>query len=129
LSSLPASPDEHRNLITLLIVSAFIVVGGMHYQTPMLAQIAAEFEADAAATGWIPTCSFDGMMLGILFLVPLGYRFDKRKLVLCAPDAGATEKGSSRVTPHAIPWSHESSATVMSEWPETLSPARLGGGN
>ena len=74
---------EHRSLIALLIVSAFIVAGGIHYQTPMLAAIAAEFQADAAATGWIPTCSFGGMMVGMLFFVPLGDRIDKRRLVLC----------------------------------------------
>ena len=66
----------------LLAVSAFIVAGGIHYQTPMLAAIAAEFQADAATTGWIPTCSFGGMLLGILFFVPLGDRIDKRALVL-----------------------------------------------
>lgn len=74
--------DEHRGLIALLIVSAFIVAGGIHYQTPMLAAIAAEFEADAAATGWIPACSFGGMLVGMLFLVPLGDRVDRRRLVL-----------------------------------------------
>ncbi len=83
MPNLPASADEHRRLMTLLIVSAFMVSGGIHYQTPMLAAIAAEFQADAAATGWIPTCSFGGMLMGILFLVPLGDRIDKRKLVLC----------------------------------------------
>jgi predicted MFS family arabinose efflux permease len=82
LPNLPASADEHRSLIALLIVSAFIVAGGIHYQTPMLAAIAAEFQADAATTGWIPTCSFGGMMVGILFFVPLGDRLDKRALVL-----------------------------------------------
>src|SRR5450759_3449096 len=62
LPNLPASVDEHRSLIALLIVSAFIVAGGIHYQTPMLAAIAAEFQADAATTGWIPTLSFGGML-------------------------------------------------------------------
>jgi len=75
--------DEHRNLVALMIVSAFIVAGGIHYQTPMLAAIAAEFHADAATTGWIPTLSFGGMLVGILFFVPLGDRIDKRRLVLC----------------------------------------------
>ena len=82
MRSLPASADEHRSLIALLIASAFIVAGGIHYQTPMLAAIAAEFGADAATTGWIPTLSFGGMMAGMLFFVPLGDRIDKRALVL-----------------------------------------------
>lgn len=83
MPNLPASVDEHRSLVALMIVSAFIVAGGIHYQTPMLAAIAAEFQADAATTGWIPTLSFGGMLMGILFFVPLGDRIDKRRLVLC----------------------------------------------
>ncbi|MBI3042119.1 MAG: MFS transporter [Betaproteobacteria bacterium] len=74
---------EHRSLVALMAVSAFVVAGGIHYQTPMLAAIAAEFQADAATTGWIPTLSFGGMVVGTLFLVPLGDRIDKRTLVLC----------------------------------------------
>lgn len=74
--------NEHRSLIALLIVSAFIVGATIHYQTPMLAAIAAEFHADAETTGWIPTLSFGGMLVGILFFVPLGDRIDKRGLVL-----------------------------------------------
>ena len=78
----PAAAAEHRGLVALMIVSAFIIAGGIHYQTPMLAAIATEFQADAATTGWIPTLSFGGMMVGILFFVPLGDRIDKRWLVL-----------------------------------------------
>lgn len=74
---------EHRGLIALMVVAAFVVTPCIHYQTPMLAAIAAEFRADAAATGWIPTLSFGGMVVGTLFLVPLGDRFDKRRLVMC----------------------------------------------
>lgn len=78
----PAPAGEPRGLIALMIVSAFVIAGGIHYQTPMLAAIAAEFQADAATTGWIPTLSFGGMLVGILFFVPLGDRIDKRPLVL-----------------------------------------------
>jgi predicted MFS family arabinose efflux permease len=49
----------------------------------MLPAIAAEFNADTAEAGWIPTLSFGGMLAGILFFVPLGDRIDKRLLVLC----------------------------------------------
>jgi predicted MFS family arabinose efflux permease len=80
--SLTPLPD-HRGLIALMVVSAFVVTPCIHYQTPMLAAIAADFGADAATTGWIPTLSFGGMVIGTLFLVPLGDRFDKRRLILC----------------------------------------------
>ena len=82
MPNLTATAAEHRGLIALMIVSAFVIAGGIHYQTPMLAAIAAEFQADTATTGWIPTLSFGGMMVGILFFVPLGDRIDKRPLVL-----------------------------------------------
>jgi predicted MFS family arabinose efflux permease len=82
LPNLPASASEYRSLIALLIVSAFIVAGGIHYQTPMLAAIAADFRVDAATTGWIPTLSFGGLLVGIVLFVPLGDRVDKRTLVL-----------------------------------------------
>lgn len=82
LPNLPATESEHRSLVALLIVSAFIVATGIHYQTPMLAAIAADFDADAATTGWIPTLSFGGLLLGIVLFVPLGDRVDKRTLVL-----------------------------------------------
>jgi predicted MFS family arabinose efflux permease len=82
LPNLPTSEREYRSLIALLTVSAFIVAGGIHYQTPMLAAIAAEFGADAATTGWIPTLSFGGLLVGIVLFVPLGDKVDKRTLVL-----------------------------------------------
>ena len=82
MPNLPTSGREYRSQIVLLIVSAFFVAGGIHYQTPMLAAIAADFRADAATTGWIPTLSFGGLLLGIFFFVPLGDRVDKRPLVL-----------------------------------------------
>jgi len=82
LPSLPASAREHRSLIALLAASAFIVSGGIHYQTPMLAAIAFDLNADAASAGWIPTLSFGGLLIGIVLFVPLGDRVDKRTLVL-----------------------------------------------
>ena len=80
--NLPTTAREYRNLIALLTVAAFIVAGGIHYQTPMLAAIAEDFQADAATTGWIPTLSFGGLLIGIFFFVPLGDRVDKRTLIL-----------------------------------------------
>ena len=66
----------------LLTATTFAVASGIHYQTPMLGAMAAEFGADSAAIGWIPTASFGGFLVGILFLVPLGDRVDKRRLII-----------------------------------------------
>lgn len=65
-----------------MICAAFVIAGGIHYQTPMLARIAAEFNASPAAVGWIPTLSFGGMLVGVAFFVPLGDRLDKRWLII-----------------------------------------------
>lgn len=56
--------------------------GTIHYQTPMLGAMAAEFGASPAEIGWVPTMTFAGFLCGILFLAPLGDRFDKRRLIL-----------------------------------------------
>ncbi|HUL93347.1 MAG TPA: MFS transporter [Burkholderiales bacterium] len=71
-----------RRLMALLAVSVFAGAGTIHYQTPMLAAFAAEFHADAAAVGWVATLTFGGFLAGTFFLVPLGDRFDKRRLIL-----------------------------------------------
>jgi predicted MFS family arabinose efflux permease len=69
-------------LMALLALTAFVIAGGIHYQTPMLAAIAADLNADAATMGWVPTLSFAGMFVGIVLLVPLGDRIDKRRIIL-----------------------------------------------
>src|SRR5574339_424766 len=69
-------------LMVLLAVSVFAGAGTIHYQTPMLVAFAAEFQADAAAAGWVATLTFGGFLAGTIFIVPLGDRFDKRKVIL-----------------------------------------------
>ena len=70
-----------RALMILLTVFVFATAGTIHFQTPMLAEFGREFGADAAAVGWVPTLSFAGFLAGSLFLVPLGDRYDKRRIV------------------------------------------------
>ena len=68
--------------MVLLAVSVFAGAGTIHYQTPMLAAFAADFHADAAAVGWVATLTFGGFLAGTCLIVPLGDRFDKRRLIL-----------------------------------------------
>ena len=66
----------------LLTAATFAAAGGIHYQTPMLGAMAAEFGADSATVGWVPTLTFGGFLVGIVLLVPLGDRVDKRRLII-----------------------------------------------
>jgi predicted MFS family arabinose efflux permease len=66
----------------LFVATTFAAASGIHYQTPMLGAMAAEFGVDSSAIGWIPTASFGGFLAGIALLVPLGDRMDKRRLIL-----------------------------------------------
>jgi predicted MFS family arabinose efflux permease len=74
--------DLGRGRMMLLVVLIFATSGSIHYQTPMLAAMGAEFGADAASVGWVATLTFGGFLVGTLFIVPLGDRLDKRDLLL-----------------------------------------------
>jgi predicted MFS family arabinose efflux permease len=66
----------------LLTAATFTGASSIHYQTPMLGAMAREFGASAWQIGWVPTLTFAGFLVGIVFLVPLGDRIDKRRLIL-----------------------------------------------
>lgn len=66
----------------LLTAATFTGASSIHYQTPMLGAMAREFGASAAGIGWVPTLTFGGFLVGIVLLVPLGDRLDKRRLIL-----------------------------------------------
>lgn len=72
----------------LLTAATFMGASCIHYQTPMLGAISLEFGASASQIGWVPTLTFGGFLAGIVFLVPLGDRFDKRRLILTQYFAG-----------------------------------------
>lgn len=66
----------------LLTAATFTGASSIHYQTPMLGAMAREFGASASAIGWVPTLTFGGFLAGVVLLVPLGDRLDKRRLIL-----------------------------------------------
>ena len=77
-----AAPRATRGLMVLLTVFMVVTAGTIHFQTPMLPELAREFGATAAEIGWVPTLSFAGFLSGTLFVSPLGDSFDKRRLIL-----------------------------------------------
>ena len=86
-SESPVPPSLTRGLLVVVSLLVFATAGTIHFQTPLLGQLATEFGASSAAVGWIPTLTFAGFFSGTLLLVPLGDRIDKRPLILAQVSA------------------------------------------
>jgi predicted MFS family arabinose efflux permease len=78
----PRAAAAQPGLLPLLAITVFASASTVHFQTPMLGRFVTEFAATPAAVGWIPTLAFTGFLVGIVLLVPLGDRVDKRRLIL-----------------------------------------------
>ena len=75
-AGLPAS------LVLLLATGAGLAVASLYYSQPMLGVLGADIGASARTIGFVPTLTQLGYALGILFLAPLGDRYDRRRIIL-----------------------------------------------
>ncbi len=70
------------SLVFLMASGAGLSVASLYYSQPMLGLLGPAFGADAAHIGLVPTLTQLGYALGILFLAPLGDRYDRRRIIL-----------------------------------------------
>jgi predicted MFS family arabinose efflux permease len=70
------------SLILLLASGAGFAVASLYYSQPMLGILGADIHASDRMIGLIPTLTQLGYALGILLLVPLGDRYDRRTIIL-----------------------------------------------
>jgi predicted MFS family arabinose efflux permease len=68
-------------LFWMMAIATGLSVANLYYCQPLLQQMQQSFSATANDIGWIPTLTQLGYAVGMLFLIPLGDRFEKRKLV------------------------------------------------
>jgi predicted MFS family arabinose efflux permease len=68
-------------LVALLAVSTGMTVANLYYAQPLLATLAGVFHVGTTTAGALVTVTQIGYVLGMLFLVPLGDRIEKRRLV------------------------------------------------
>lgn len=73
-----------RPVLWLLAAATGLCVGNLYYCQPLLAQMQASFAVDEGAIGWIPTLTQLGYAFGMLFLIPLGDRFERRGLIVAS---------------------------------------------
>lgn len=72
----------HPRLVLLLAVAAGFGVAPVYYSQPMLGVLSANLHVSPGMVGLVPTMSQLGYALGILFLAPLGDRYDRRRVIL-----------------------------------------------
>ncbi|END2550255.1 TPA: MFS transporter [Enterobacter roggenkampii] len=69
-------------LILLMSVATGLAVASNYYAQPLLDTIARAFNLSASSAGFIVTAAQLGYAAGLLFLVPLGYMFERRMLIV-----------------------------------------------
>jgi predicted MFS family arabinose efflux permease len=68
-------------LVGLLAVGSGMTVANLYYAQPLLSSLSQVFHLDTATAGVLITVTQIGYVVGMLFLVPLGDRLEKRRLV------------------------------------------------
>lgn len=83
------SSDQHddvkmpsSSLVFLLAAGGGLAVASIYYSQPMLGALGAEIRVSDQTMGMVPMLTQLGYALGILFLAPLGDRFDRRRIIL-----------------------------------------------
>lgn len=71
-----------RWVILLLAVAAGFSVAAIYYAQPLLPLMGRDLHLGVEGMGMVPTLTQAGYALGILFLLPLGDRHDRRTLIL-----------------------------------------------
>lgn len=70
-----------RSLVWLFAVASGLSVANVYYAQPLLDALARDFSISHAAVGGIVTATQAGCALALLFLVPLGDRVERRRLM------------------------------------------------
>ncbi|MGC0363265.1 putative MFS family arabinose efflux permease [Rhodococcus sp. 27YEA15] len=82
----PSSTDVHRRLpravVWLFAVACGLAVANVYYAQPLLDLIAQDFEMASASVGVVVTATQIGYGIGLLAVVPLGDRLDRRRLIV-----------------------------------------------
>ncbi|MNZ21851.1 Purine efflux pump PbuE [compost metagenome] len=81
MNAVIATQTRHWTIFILAIGAGFSVAS-IYYAQPLLPLMGADLHLSIAGMGLVPTLTQTGYALGILFLLPLGDRHDRRALIL-----------------------------------------------
>jgi predicted MFS family arabinose efflux permease len=119
-----ARPSLSRGLTFLLAVTVAVAVGNLYYLHPLMGTIARSFQVPESTLGIAASLAQIGQTLGMLFLLPLGDIYDRRRLIplrlpsfFCsAPFSSSARRLSPRISrcPMRRAWLHLASAAKWS---------------
>lgn len=88
------TPTEHlptgslsRGVLLVLSASSGLAVANSYYNQPMLGQLSSDFGLTAATAAMVPVLTQFGNASGVLFIAPLGDRFERKRLILITTSA------------------------------------------
>jgi predicted MFS family arabinose efflux permease len=87
----------------VMAIACGATAANIYYNQPMLGIMEAGFPGQVAVTGLVPTATQLGFAAGLLLLVPLGDRFERRVLILVQLAALALSLAAAALAPDA--WS------------------------
>lgn len=80
-SPLPSSPISF-GMTLVMAIACGAAAADIYYNQPLLGIVEAAFPGQVAVIGLVPTATQLGFAAGLLLLVPLGDRFERRRLIL-----------------------------------------------
>ena len=81
-NSTTAPAGLHNGLVWLMALSCGLVVANIYYNQPLLAAIGHDFGVKDSQASLIATATQAGYTLGMLLLVPLGDKFERKRFML-----------------------------------------------
>jgi predicted MFS family arabinose efflux permease len=97
------SPSIRFGMTLVMAIACGVAAANIYYSQPMLGIMEAAFPGRIAVTGLVPTATQLGFAAGLLLLVPLGDRFDRRRLILIQLAALTLSLAAAALAPDA--WS------------------------
>jgi predicted MFS family arabinose efflux permease len=97
------SPTVGRAITLVMAMACGVAAANIYYNQPMLGIMEAAFAGKTTVIGLVPTATQLGFAAGLLLLVPLGDRFERRRLILIQFAALALSLAAAALAPDA--WS------------------------
>lgn len=109
-SSISVGPISF-GMTLVMAIACGVAAANVYFNQPILGIMEAAFPGQVAVTGLVPTATQLGFAAGLLLLVPLGDRFDRRRLILIEFAALTLSLAAAALAPDA--WSLVVASTLV----------------